>query len=50
MDQSRRKDKAMQSESQSACRQLEKNIFSAQRLLAKQYNGLLEGHLHVASI
>jgi len=50
MDQTRRKDTAMQSECQFASRQLEKNFFSAQRLLAKQHNCLLEGHLHVASI
>ena len=50
MGQTGRKDTAMQSECEFASRQLEENIFSAQRLLAKQHNCLLEGHLHAASI
>ena len=40
----------LHSECQSASRQLEKTIFSVQRLLAKQHNCLLEGHLDAASI
>ena len=50
MDQTRKEYTALHSECQSASRQLEKNIFSVQRLLAKQHSCLLEGHLHAASI
>jgi hypothetical protein len=50
MDQTRREYTALHSECQSASLQLEKNNFSAQRLLAKQHICLLKGHLHAASI